>query len=79
MNSWSNSYYHDETGKILGSIVPCGDKYKALLDSMFIGWFISEEHAKTAVESAHAAGFEPLPIPSRSIKGEYKGASYAAG
>ena len=68
MNSWTNGYYHDSTGKILGSFVPYGDKYKAMLDSIFIGWFISEDHAKAAVESAHAAGFEPLPFSTKSIE-----------
>lgn len=76
MNSWTNAYYHDSTGKILGSIVLCGDKYKALLDSMFIGWFISEEHAKNAVESASEAGFDSPPGVKRSIKGEYTGERY---
>lgn len=53
MNSWTNGYYHDSTGKILGSISLYNDKYKALIDNLFIGWFISEDHAKSAVESAY--------------------------
>jgi hypothetical protein len=76
MNSWTNNYYHNSTGKILGSIVLYGDKYKAMIDSMFIGWFISEEHAKVAVESAYADGFTPA-IVDRSIKAQYTGAKYA--
>ena len=77
MNSWTNNYYHDPVGKILGSIVLYGDKYKAMIDSMFIGWFISEEHAKVAVESAYADGFTPLSV-NRPIKPQYTGAKYAS-
>lgn len=53
MNAWTSNYYHDQTGKILGSVTLYDDKYKALQDGMFIGWFISEEHARAAVEEAH--------------------------
>lgn len=77
MNSWTNSYYHTPEGKILGSIVLYGDKYKAMIDSLFIGWFISEEYAKSAVESAHNDGFTSSSSNDRSIKSEYTGARYA--
>ena len=74
-NSWTNNYYHDSAGKILGSFVLYGDKYKAMIDSMFIGWFISEEHAKLAVESVYADGFTPV---SRPIEDQYTvGTRYA--
>lgn len=52
-NSWTNGYYHDGKGKILGSVVLFDDRYKAMLDKMFIGWYITEDHAKSAIEEAH--------------------------
>ena len=73
MNSWTNNYYHNSTGKILGSIVQYGDKYKALIDNLFLGWFISEEYAKLAVESAHKDKFTTSDI-DRPIKSTYTGA-----
>lgn len=75
-NSWTNGYYHDPAGRILGSIVIYGDKYKAMLDNLFIGWFISEDHAKVAVESSYRDGIPSNPI-ERSIKAQYTGAKYA--
>lgn len=60
MNSWTNDYYHDSQGKILGSISLYGDRYKATFDNMFLGWFISEKTAKTAVESAFMDGFKKV-------------------
>ena len=48
--SWSNSYYHDSKGKIMGSVTCFVDKYKALGNNLFLGFFISEDHAKGAVE-----------------------------
>lgn len=76
MNSWTNNYYHTPDGRIIGSIVLYGDKYKAMIDNLFIGWFISEEFARIAVESAHRDGVPIAPI-DRSIKAEYVGARYA--
>ena len=66
MNAWTNNYYHNSSGKILGSIVFYVDKYKAMIDTMFIGWFISEECAKLAVESAFSDGFTPVDRPSKT-------------
>ena len=54
MNSWTNGYYHDTKGKILGNVIVYNDIYKALLNNIFLGWFISEEYARTAVESAYS-------------------------
>lgn len=53
MNDWYEYMYHDPKGRILGSISDYNGKYKAMLDTMFIGWFISEEFAKKAVEEAY--------------------------
>lgn len=53
MNSWSENFYHDAKGKILGSISFYDGRYKALLDNVFIGWYISEEHSKIAVQEAY--------------------------
>ncbi len=53
MNSWTNGYYHDISGKILGSVVLFDDRYKASLDKMFIGFYITEDHAKRAIEEAY--------------------------
>jgi hypothetical protein len=56
-NSWTENFYHDSTGKILGSIMTVDStKYKALLDNLFIGWYISEETAKSAVQEAYKNG-----------------------
>jgi hypothetical protein len=58
-NSWTNNFYHDSTGKILGSIMTVdSNKYKALIDNLFIGWYISEDFAKSAVEEAHKNGIK---------------------
>ena len=45
--SWTSGqehemFYYDEYGKILGTVTKWNNKYKALLDIMFIGFFISE-------------------------------------
>lgn len=53
VNSWTENFYHDEKGKILGSVSEYGGQHKAILDKMFIGWFISEDYAKKAVEEAY--------------------------
>jgi hypothetical protein len=52
MNTWTENFYHDEKGKILGSVMEYGGQHKALIDKMFLGWFISERYAKKAVEEA---------------------------
>ena len=53
MNSWTGNLYHTEKGLILGEITEYGSKFKAVQDSFFIGWFISESTAKKAVEEAY--------------------------
>lgn len=53
MNSWSEGYYHTDKGKILGSVTLYDNRYKALLENVFIGWYISEDHARLAVEEAY--------------------------
>lgn len=54
MYSWTNEWYHNDKGKILGSISTFQDgRVKALFDNVFIGWFINIESAKKAVEDAH--------------------------
>lgn len=65
MNSWTNSYYHDISGKILGSVILFDDRYKATLDKMFIGFYITEDHAKKAVEEAYtdSMGVNPPRMP----------------
>lgn len=56
-NSWTSYHYHDSKGKILGSIMFVDSfKYKALTNGIFIGWYISEECAKSAVEEAFFDG-----------------------
>lgn len=65
MNMWTNSYYHDGKGKILGSVVLFDDRYKASLDKMFIGFYITEDHAKSAVEESYrdSMGVNPPRMP----------------
>lgn len=53
MNSWTDNFYHDQKGRILGSLSFYDNRYKASLDNKFLGWFISEEHAKQAVQDAY--------------------------
>lgn len=53
MNSWQNEWYHNEKGLILGSVKEFNGAYKALVDNVFIGWFVSEYYAKKAVEDAY--------------------------
>ena len=52
-NAWTDNYYHTNKGKILGSVSLYDNRYKALLDNVFIGWYISEDHAKLAVQEAY--------------------------
>lgn len=52
MNKWTGTIYHDEKGRVLGEIMEFGNKYKALQNSMFLGWFVNEIFAKNAVEDA---------------------------
>jgi hypothetical protein len=52
--SWTDLYYHDNTGKILGEISPMfSNKVKASYNNCFLGWYISEICAKKAVETEH--------------------------
>ena len=53
MNSWQNEWYHNEKGLILGSVKEYNGAFKALLDNVFIGWFVSESYARKAVEDAY--------------------------
>lgn len=62
IGSWSEEfpntksfYYYDSNGKVLGFVVKFGDLYKALVDNLFIGWYIDEGSAKTAVAEAYRA------------------------
>jgi len=56
-NSWTNNYYHDSTGKILGTVSTFDEsRVKAVIDNLFIGWYISEDFAKSAVEEAYKNG-----------------------
>ncbi len=50
MNDWTNNFYHTSKGKVLGSISEYNGLYKALLNNVFLGFYISEEYAKSAVE-----------------------------
>lgn len=54
VNNWTDSgYYHDNKGKILGQAIRFDDRYKAMLDKMFLGWYVTEDHARKAVEEAY--------------------------
>ena len=53
MNAWTRNYYHDSKGKILGAVVVIDDKYKASTEANgFVGWYISADHARIAVEES---------------------------
>lgn len=52
MNSWSGTYYHDAKGKILGSVSEFNGTHKALINNVFIGFYINKESAMNAVEEA---------------------------
>lgn len=67
MNSWTDNYYHNSVGKILGSIALYDNRYKALLDNMFLGWFISEEYARAAVEEAYFDS-NPKPVTAKPFE-----------
>lgn len=51
-NDWTGNHYHNDKGKILGSVSDYNGQHKALLGNFFIGWYISENHARIAVEEA---------------------------
>ena len=55
---WTNGFMHDNKGKVLGSISEYNGLYKALLNNVFIGWYISEEYAKNSVEEAFEDSME---------------------
>lgn len=52
-NGWTNDLYHDEKGKILGAVSEYHAQHKALLNGVFIGFYISKEHAMKSVEEAY--------------------------
>lgn len=57
MNGWSayedELFFHNEKGLVLGTVSRFNGQYKALIGRMFIGWYITQEFAKKAVEDAH--------------------------
>lgn len=58
MNSWTKGFYHTSKGKVLGSISEYNGLYKALLNNVFIGWYITESTAKLAVEESYQDSIE---------------------
>lgn len=57
MNSWriyeNELFFHDSKGLILGVVSRFNGQYKAVVGKMFIGWFVTEEYAKKAIEEAY--------------------------
>lgn len=53
-NDWTENFYHDSKGKVLGTISEYNGQYKALFNNVFIGWYISADYAKNAIEEAHS-------------------------
>ncbi len=74
-NSWTENFYHNDKGKILGSVSDYNGQHKALLGNFFIGWYISETHARNAVEEAwefeNNKSTKPEP-PQNIISHEYE-------
>lgn len=57
MNAWTNNFFHDSKGKILGSYSDIGNgKIKAEYENKFLGWYIDIYSAKIAVEDYHKQG-----------------------
>lgn len=52
-NSWTNDSYHDINGKILGTVSEYHGQHKALMNGIFIGYFINKEYAMKAIEEAY--------------------------
>ena len=54
--NWTKDYFHDESGKIFGEVPTTFyelTKFKALYDNSFLGWYVSKEQARKAVENRH--------------------------
>lgn len=51
--SWTGEHFHDSKGRILGSVLAFNDRYKALVNNIFIGFYINKEYAMNAVEEAY--------------------------
>lgn len=54
MNNWTESgFYHNSKGRILGMVSEFNGQHKAVLNGIFIGFYINKEYAMKAVEEAY--------------------------
>ena len=53
--NWTNDFLHDDSGKIFGEVITqfYESKCKAMYENTFLGWYVSKDLARKAVEKYH--------------------------